>query len=76
MLIALSNVLMFYAAVYLSFHFHFLRIIVLPFQKLNKVVCVRVCVFSRFNTIPQRDRRTDRQTDRIAISITVLYAIE
>ena len=25
----------------LSFHFHFLRIIVLPFQKVNKVVCER-----------------------------------
>jgi len=27
----------------------------------------------RFNTIPERDRQTDRQTDRIAISISRVY---
>jgi len=27
-------------------------------------------MLSRFNTIPERDRRTDRQTDRIPISIS------
>ena len=47
LLIALSNVLMFYAADQLSFHFHFLRIIVLPFQKMNKVVCVFLGLLSR-----------------------------
>jgi len=32
-------------------------------------------VLSRFDPIPERDRRTDRQADRIAISISVAQTL-